>query len=85
MSEDFVSHQQKPYHLVKIVGPKWAEKLQDGEVFMRAIAALVTFQDEVRMQTISSGLTHSMVLPCHSKIIIIRMHTQRILLDKSLR
>lgn len=27
-----------PYYLVKIVDKKWAEKLMDGEVFMRAIA-----------------------------------------------
>lgn len=38
MSENSVSHHEKPYYLVKVVNRKWAEKLQSGEVFMRAIA-----------------------------------------------
>ncbi len=38
MSEDSVSHHEKPYYLVKIIDSKWAEKLLDGEVFMRVIA-----------------------------------------------
>lgn len=29
---------EKPYYLVKFVDKKWADKLMDGEVFMRAIA-----------------------------------------------
>ena len=32
------SHHEKPYYLVKVVNRKWAEKLQNGEVFMRAIS-----------------------------------------------
>ena len=38
MSENSVSHHEKPYYLVKVVNRKWAEKLLDGEVFMRAIS-----------------------------------------------
>ena len=38
MSEDFVSHHQKPYYLVKIVNHKWAEKFLDGEIFVLVIA-----------------------------------------------
>lgn len=33
-----MSHYDKPYYLVKVVNRKWADKLMDGEVFMRAIA-----------------------------------------------
>lgn len=29
---------EKPYYLVKFIDKKWADKLMDGEVFMRAIA-----------------------------------------------
>lgn len=29
---------EKPYYLVKVVNKKWADKLMDGEVFMRTIA-----------------------------------------------
>ena len=29
---------EKPYYLVKFVDKKWADKLMDGEVFMRTIA-----------------------------------------------
>ena len=38
MSENSVLYHEKPYYLVKVVNRKWAEKLLDGEVFMRAIA-----------------------------------------------
>ena len=38
MSEYPVSHHEKPYSLVKVRDHKWAEKLLDGEVFMRAIS-----------------------------------------------
>lgn len=33
-----MSHHEKPYYLVKVVNRKWADKLMDGEVFMRTIA-----------------------------------------------
>lgn len=29
---------EKPYYLVKFIDKKWADKLMNGEVFMRAIA-----------------------------------------------
>lgn len=29
---------EKPYYLAKFIDKKWADKLMDGEVFMRAIA-----------------------------------------------
>ena len=29
---------EKPYYLVKFIDKKWADRLMDGEVFMRAIA-----------------------------------------------
>ena len=33
-----MSNSEKPYYLVKFIDKKWADKLIDGEVFMRAIA-----------------------------------------------
>lgn len=33
-----VEKTEKPYYLVKVLDRKWAEKLMDGEIFMRAIA-----------------------------------------------
>lgn len=33
-----VSNSEKPYYLVKFVDKKWADRLLDGEVFMRSIA-----------------------------------------------
>lgn len=39
LQEDcFMANYKEPYYLVKVVDKKWAEKLMDGEVFMRAIA-----------------------------------------------
>ncbi len=36
--DDTMERFEKPYYLVKVVDKKWADKLMDGEVFMRAIA-----------------------------------------------
>lgn len=33
-----MTRDEKPYYLVKFIDKKWADKLMDGEVFMRAIA-----------------------------------------------
>lgn len=33
-----MTRSEKPYYLVKFIDKKWADKLMDGEVFMRAIA-----------------------------------------------
>ncbi len=33
-----MSNYEKPYYLVKVVNKKWADKLIDGEIFMRTIA-----------------------------------------------
>lgn len=33
-----MSSSEKPYYLVKFIDQKWADKLIDGEVFMRAIS-----------------------------------------------
>ncbi|MBD5541523.1 MAG: hypothetical protein HDR00_10115 [Lachnospiraceae bacterium] len=33
-----MTRDKKPYYLVKFIDKKWADKLMDGEVFMRAIA-----------------------------------------------